>query len=407
MSLDQIKSKVDMLGRAWEEFKHINDRRLDELEQQGTSDVLTDGALGRINDELDECKSRIDKLYTQKNRPALGDLYESDYELERDKKFFADYIRHGVVNGYQKKSSSASPRSISYGSSSSASLLLAHRISAVIYKQLYNRSLMRKLAHVESTSRIVNEVVVNKTFQAKWLTSTLNGVDTAATITDAGEFVANTVHIYTLYARPVVTQLMLDDSSMDIAEWIIEKITEVFSEEEEKVFISGSSSAGPVGLFKGSIVSTVVGASTPNGIVMDDMIQLVYSLPKENPADLSIISHPSAVYYLRLMKDSTGRYIWNYDSGNERSHGSIYGIPLYMSQYAPLIETGSLPVAIANLKKAYWIMDYKDMTVLRDPYTSPANVSFLATKGVGADVVDGDVMRYLRTQGPPIVKKIT
>ena len=61
MSLEEINDRLDKMGNAWEHFKSVNNERLRQIEKKGSADCLIQEELGKINDFLDEQKSKIEK----------------------------------------------------------------------------------------------------------------------------------------------------------------------------------------------------------------------------------------------------------------------------------------------------------------------------------------------------------
>ena len=51
------------LAGEWENFEHFNDRRLKEIEQQGSAQALTLEALNEANKAVSECQRKIDSGY--------------------------------------------------------------------------------------------------------------------------------------------------------------------------------------------------------------------------------------------------------------------------------------------------------------------------------------------------------
>ncbi|MBX9869238.1 MAG: hypothetical protein K2X63_05525, partial [Burkholderiaceae bacterium] len=85
MSLNEVTEGMYALGNAWEQFKQVNENRLSEIERKGHADPLHDGHLQRINDALDQHKSRMDRMETVHARPgremkSLG--YNGDDQAE-------------------------------------------------------------------------------------------------------------------------------------------------------------------------------------------------------------------------------------------------------------------------------------------------------------------------------------
>jgi HK97 family phage major capsid protein len=95
MNIYEVSNKVDQLSSSWEEFKSLNNRRLQEIEQKGSADPLTEHQLNRLNQALDEYKSKIDKLETAFARPSFdSNTYSSN---DPHKQAFNLYLRKGVT----------------------------------------------------------------------------------------------------------------------------------------------------------------------------------------------------------------------------------------------------------------------------------------------------------------------
>ena len=64
---DEVKEVVEGIGKAFEEFKATNDQRLSEIEKKGTTDVVTEEKLQRIEADLDKFEDINQKLTAQAN----------------------------------------------------------------------------------------------------------------------------------------------------------------------------------------------------------------------------------------------------------------------------------------------------------------------------------------------------
>jgi len=51
---EQVKTAVESLGSAFEEFKKTNDQRLAQIEKKGSADPVTEDKLKKIESEMDK-----------------------------------------------------------------------------------------------------------------------------------------------------------------------------------------------------------------------------------------------------------------------------------------------------------------------------------------------------------------
>ncbi len=112
MSITEITDRVHALGNAWEQFKHVNDQRLHEIERKGYADPLHNEQLKKISDALDQHKRRMDTIETVHGRPGLemsgAPFIENHSEY---KAAFRGYLRKGAeagLDGLQVKALSRS-----------------------------------------------------------------------------------------------------------------------------------------------------------------------------------------------------------------------------------------------------------------------------------------------------------
>ena len=97
MSLEEINDRLDKMGNAWEHFKSVNNERLRQIEKKGSADCLIQEELGKINDFLDEQKSKIEKIEVSMSRPSLESKSNNDsYENVEYKKALRNYLVKGV-----------------------------------------------------------------------------------------------------------------------------------------------------------------------------------------------------------------------------------------------------------------------------------------------------------------------
>ncbi len=78
---------------AFEDYKQHNDQRLAEIERRGSTDVVTEEKMARIDRSLDEQKRALDRLMVKQARPSLGGGV--DRETSAVRQAFDAYVRRG------------------------------------------------------------------------------------------------------------------------------------------------------------------------------------------------------------------------------------------------------------------------------------------------------------------------
>jgi len=396
MSINRLTKQVEALGGAWEQFKSVNDRRLHEIERKGSADPLTLEHLGKINHALDGYKERLSGVETALARPSFGGAvggFGSPIQNEH-KEAFCAYLRKGVDDDLvhlEKKALSA-------GTDADGGFLVTPKMSNVITKTVFETSPMRQLAAVQTVSTDSLELIEDTVEAgAAWSAS-----ETAAVVDSTTPTIGKkTIVAHELVAQPKATQKLIDDASVDIEEWLAEKLTEVFVRKENTAFVSGDGIGKPNGILSyaagvswGQVEQVASGDS--GNVTADSIIDLYYSLKEEYATHATFLMNRSTAQQVRLLKEATtGQYLWN-PGLVAGAPDTLLGVPVMQAADMPTPAADSLSIALADFARAYQIVDRTDIRILRDPYTEKPFVKFYTTKRVGGDVVNFEAIKLLK-----------
>lgn len=395
MSINDITSRVNALGSAWEQFKSVNDRRLNEIERKGSADPLTSEHLSKISTALSNYKDRLDRVETAMSRPgATGTALITDTTMGEHKQAFCNYLRKGIEGDLPGLESKA----LSVGSDPDGGYLVTPTMSEKIVRTVFETSPMRKLASVEVISSDSLELIEDREeFFAGWTSETASLSATAS-----AQIGKKIIPVHELYAQPKATQKLIDDSSIDIEGWLAEKLSDVFSRKENTAFISGDGIGKPRGILTytdgtdwGQVeqIDSDAGGDKISG---DSLISLYYSLKEAYATRATFLMNRASVQLVRLLKESnTGQYLWNPGLA-VGAPDTLLGVPVVQAADMPNPEDGNLAVAVADFASAYQIVDRTGIRVLRDPFTDKPFVNFYTTKRVGGDVVNFEAIKLLK-----------
>jgi len=397
MSINEITERVSSLGYAWEQFKQVNDARLNEIERKGHADPLYSEHLHNINSAMDNYKKRLDQIETAYNRPYLGEEAEVKSALSGHNgeygKAFRNYLRKGMDAGLE----AFQAKSLSVGSDPDGGYLVTPTMSSKIVQSIFETSPLRQLASVETISSDALELIDDHDQAAAGWTSETGSVSETNTPTLA----KRNIPTHELYAQPKATQKLVDDAAIDIEAWLSGKISDIFSRKENTAFISGNGVGQPRGILTydegtswGQIEQIESGA---NGVVTaDKLIELFYSLKDAYSKRASFLMNRTVVQAVRLLKESTtNQYMWQPGLA-AGAPDSLLGVPVYLAADMPVAATGSLSVAVGDFQAAYQIVDRRGIRILRDPFTEKPFVKFYSTKRVGGDVVNFEAIKLLK-----------
>lgn len=396
MSIQEVTEGMYALGNAWEQFKQVNEHRLNEIERKGAADSLHDGHLKKINDALDHYKSRLDRIETVNARPgremkSLG--YNGDDQSEY-KSAFNMYLRKGMDSGLEQIQTKA----LSVGTDANGGFLVPNQMADLIVSIVNESSPLRALASVETISSDSLDVIEDVTdMDAAWgdETTVRSAETTSSTLG------RNTIDTFELFAQPQATQKLVDDASINIEEWVARKVADKMARLEATAFISGNGTTQPKGILTytaGTAFGQIqqVNSGTSAVVTADSLINLYYSLKDDYARNATFLMHRTTVQAVRLLKEATtNQYLWQPGLA-AGTPDSLMGVPVAVAADMPVPAAASLSIAVADFKRAYLIVDRIGIRTLRDPFTAKPFVKFYTTKRVGGEVVNTDAIKILK-----------
>ncbi len=397
MSISEITSRVSALGNAWEQFKQVNDARLRDIDRKGNADPLYNEHLNTISGVLDNYKRRLDQIETAYNRPLLSvdamagksaEAPVSEYD-----KAFRNYLRKGMDAGLETLQTKA----LSVGSDPDGGYLVTPTMSSKIVKSIFETSPLRQLASVETISSDALELIDDHDQAAAGWTSEAGAVSETASPTLA----KRNIPTNELYAQPKATQKLVDDSAIDIENWLAGKIADIFSRKENTAFISGNGVGQPRGILTYASGTTwgkveQINSGTNGQVTADAIINMFYALKDAYSKRASFMMNRTVVQAVRLLKQtSTNQYLWQPGLALGVPD-TLMGVPVHMATDMPTAATNSLSVAVGDFQAAYQIVDRRGIRILRDPFTEKPFVKFYATKRVGGDVINFEAIKLMK-----------
>lgn len=387
----------EFLG-AFEQFKCANDERLATLEKKRKDDVVLRDRIDRINDAVSEQKAAVERLALKNRRPQLhgGARPEPD---ER-KAAFLRYMRVGDATAV----AALEAKSVNTSVDAEGGYLAPHEVERIITAAVKDISPIRQIASVrEIGANTFRKPVSNGDGAAGWVAETGARVETAAPTLTAIDFPT-----MELYAMPAASQILLDDSIVDVEQWLADEVQTEFAVQESAAFVSGNGTSAPKGFLSYTIaedsvkaagelgyVATGVDGAFPASDPSDVLLDLIYTPKQAFRANGRFVMNRSVVGQLRKFKDADGNYLWqpNAEAGEP---ARLMGYPVTEAEDMPDIASGTHSIAFGDFRRGYLIVDRVGVRVLRDPYSAKPYVLFYTTKRVGGGVQDFDAIKFLK-----------
>lgn len=395
-TLEEINGKVDAIGTAWEQFKQKNDERLNEISKKGAADPLLTEQLKTLGATIDGQKSSLDaanaEIEAMKTALARGNRggegESATPEQKAYKEAFASYLRKGETG--------IDTKALSVGSDPDGGYTVTPFMSNQITKVINESSPIRALASVQTISTDSLEFLED----VQTLTSGWTGETTTVAETATPQIGKRNIPVHEMYAQPKATQKLLDDSAINIEQWLADKFSESFALREATAFVSGDGVGKPRGILTyaaGTSWGQVqqINSGSASAITADGLIKLFYAVKEGYLAGSTFLMNRATVQAARLLKDTTNQYIWQ-PGLQAGTPDLILGKPVAMAADMPTEASNALAVAFGNFRNAYQIVDRNGIRVLRDPYTEKPFVKFYATKRVGGDVANFEAIKLLK-----------
>jgi len=395
----EIKDAFDEFLRAFEAFKSVNDERLGQLEAR-SADIVTEEKVDRINRALDEQKRLLDELTLASARPAIAGERKAAPAAREKKAAFERYIRKGDAGGLD----ALELKAMSAGSQADGGYTVPLEIEQTIDRVLAKVSPMRAIASVRQIgTNTYRKPVATAGAATGWVAET-----DARTTTNAPTLAAIDFPTMELYAMPAATQTLLDDSQVDLEQWLAGEVQTVFAEQEGTAFISGNGTTQPKGFLSETIVADSAWAWTKLGYIasgaagafassnpIDALVGLAYAPKQAYRANGSWMMNRTTESVIRKFKDSTGNYIWQ-PGTTAGQPPTLLGYPVAEADDMPDIAANSYSVAFGDFARGYLIVDRVGVRVLRDPYSAKPYVLFYTTKRVGGGVQNFEAIKLMK-----------
>ena len=391
MTIHEITTKVNELASHWEQFKVLNDQRLNVLEKKKSPDPITLDQMSKLNNLIDGYQSKINQVDAALSRPVVESKSCTPVDGEY-KNAFKSYLRKGNEQGL----SNLEKRALSTSTHSEGGYLVTHHMQDAIIKAETETSPMRNLASITTISTDALEVIEDYDHAyAGWTQETEARNDTRTPTINK-----RIIPVHELYAQPKATQKLVDDASIDIESWLSGKIVDVFSRKENAAFINGDGIGKPRGILSykngnswGEIEQ--ISSGVDGEITSESIIRLLYSLKEIHAVRAKFLMSRAAVQSIRMIKDAnSGKYLWQ-PSFEAKTADTLLGVEVVQSPDMPGLAKDSLSIAYADFKAAYQIVDRQGVRVLRDPFTDKPFVKFYTTKRVGGDITNFHAIKLL------------
>lgn len=428
---EEITREIKRIG---EDFKGLGDsmktdlaavRKIAEEAKSGGPELeeklakLTESVAAKhkaMEDQMKKAEDRADALETAMKRSPAGGGEDTKAELDAAREFFetkaaisgthswrAPMADDQVdIDGFKawnenfhrylraKDERSLDEKALSVGSNPDGGYLVPTARSQRIIGKIRETSPLRDIATVETIGTGELEIPIDQDEAAAgWV-----GEEEERGETGTPKVGVQKIVVHELFAKPRVTQKLLEDASVDIEEWLANKVADKFGRTEATAFVLGDGKGKPRGILtyphgdagaRKTIKRVASGAATT--ITSDGIVKTPFEVKTPYTANASWMMKRSSVQSVMLLKDAQGQYLWRpgLAAGQPSTLG---GYAVRMADDFPAIGAGALAMAFGDFRRGYTVVDRLGITTLRDPYSAKPFIEFYTRKRVGGDVTD-------------------
>lgn len=352
-----------------------------------------DQALGALRSDVDEVKSRLEKVSRAAARPVIAAGDAASPELK------------GFVDGYLRQGRETELKSVNAVTAADGGYAVPREIDALIAAQLKNISPIRAIAQVVQVGTAgYRKLVTSGGAASGWVSET-----GARPETTTSKFNEIAPPMGDLYANPSASQAMLDDAAFNLEEWLAGEIATEFARAEGAAFVNGTGTNQPKG-FLGAPTAATADATRAFGTLQFlasgnaagfdtapefKLIDLVHSLRAAHRQGAVFVMNTKTLSTVRKFKAADGTFLWQ-PGLMEGQPARLLGYPVIEAEDMPDVAANAFPIAFGNFRNGYLIAERRATTILRDPYTNKPFVNFYATKRIGGQVLDSDAIKLLK-----------
>lgn len=436
MDIIDIKKVIDQQGEAFEQFKRANDALIAaKADGKAIGDLEAKVAnLSAALDKLTEQKAAIDDLLLKAARPgglggdtkaaeakaaelkafngalraeyqAKGKAFGGDLSQEAYEQYKSGFFK--LVAGVSVDSMTTDERkALSAGSDPDGGYLLPNSTQGMMVTKLYEQSVMRQIADVQTIStEKIEGLVDDDEADAGWVSELGARSDSGTPQVRRWE-----IATHEMYAMPKVSQKLIDDAAVNVEAWLAGKVADKFGRIEGTAFWEGTGVGQPRGLASYTTAATADGSRAWGQFehVVSGANGAFHTTQFDPLADIqgAMKDHflPNAQWLMRrevrtaarkLKESTTNRYLW--EPGMQvGAPERLQGYPVRVDQYMPALATGSLSLAFGDFRQAYTIVDRIGIRTLRDPFTAKPYVVFYSTKRTGGGAMNFEAVKFLK-----------
>lgn len=430
--MSEIEKTIDSLGRAFEEFKETNDKRVKEIEQRGEATSETTEKLDRIekrmndlNEEKKTLEQRLVEAETKLDTPHGNgaDRSVDSPEARQHVKAFERFVRSFGQDEEAKRElrdveAEMRKRATLIGTNSLGGFAVPEVIASQIERQVLQKSPLRQYARVVTVGTSdYKELVDIRGEGGGWV-----GEGDARSETDTSSLAECAPSFGIVYAYPKASEEALQDIFFDVGNWLATNSADTLASLEGEAFVTGNGTKKPTGFLNGTPVSQgdydtspsldhpdlqyfatgvadgfgTLSTTSPENYPGDVLLDTIYGLKNVYRQNARWMANPTTIATVRKFRDADGNYLWAPGLAAGQP-STLLGYEVIEDDYMPDIAANAFPMAFGDWQRGYLVADRVGMSVtVDDNITTPGYVKWYIRRRVGGAVLNNHAIKLVK-----------
>lgn len=405
-ALAELKKSVDDINVAWNEYKKTNDAKIAEEVKKGIADPLLKEKLAKIDDamsKIEATQKRLAEVEVTLKRTGRGngglrlkDRDGNEVDAPEDyvevKESYGKFLRKGdnSTRGNGGDEWTPEKKTMSVQSDPDGGFTVSADMSGRVINKIFETSAIEANVSVQEIGTDALEGTYDdQEASAAWVSEA--GTRSTTNTPQIGKW---RIPVHELYAMPAATQRLLDDSKINVEQWLADKVSDKFARTLNAAYVNGTGIGQPRGFLTytaGTTLRTTVNqiaSGSSAAFVADKLFDVVYALKGPYRARAKWAMNRASVAAVRKLKGSTNdHYLWS-PSLVPGQPATLLGFGIEEFNDMPDPAANSLSAAFADWKEFYQVVKRAGVRILRDPYTTKGFVLFYTTIRAGGDVLN-------------------
>jgi HK97 family phage major capsid protein len=364
---------------------------------KGKQDSYDEEKLTRITDDitknLEQMQAEQQKMKAAMERQEKASEAGDDIEAKHAEQF------NSFLRDIKSGKDEIEVRSMSTDANPDGGYLVRPQFVNKVVDRVFETSPIRLIADtISGSSKSIELLIDDNEAGAGWI-----GEGGTVSETDTPQIGIKEIVAHKAYADPKLSEEMIQDSAVNIEQWLQSKVGDRIGRLENTAFVNGDGVGKPRGFLtyaaggtsytRGQIQQYNLGATSLNATATDGLIQLQAQL-KEPYQSNAVFGMKRASYGAILTaKGADTHYFGATLLRDGQAIPTLLGKQVVLMDDMPAEASAALAVVYGDFTRGYTIYDRVGLQVLRDPYSTKGFVEYYVTKRTGGDVTNFDAIK--------------